>query len=407
MNQTLLDTYADLVIRKGINLKKGKSVAIMTGPGTYHFARALSKSAYRHGALYVQVLLDDLDVLASRLDNQSDEQLKHSPSFIRALDYEMCAEGWSYIRIDSTEDRLDHAPLHQQKNQTYGTAKREFSSTRMKKTMRHELPWCVVCAPGPRWARQVLGELATTADLMDVLKPILLLDKEDPFTAWDEHGAMLQARQDRMNDLHIDSLHYKSPVTDFTIGFTETARFLGGSETLPDGTPFFANLPTEEIFTTPDRMRANGYITTTRPVTVLNSRTEEVRLVFKDGKIVDYSAKAGKEIMDAFFAIDEGTKRIGECALVDESSPIAQSGLIFDSILLDENASCHIALGDGYPSCLTNGTRLTTEESLNEAGCNTSLMHVDFMVGSKDMNITARTREGMDIQIMKMGHFTF
>ena len=407
MNQTLLDTYADLVIRKGIHLKKNKNVVIMTGPGTYYLARALSKSAYRHGALYVQVLLDDLDVLATRLDNQDEQALKFSPSFIRSLDYEMCAEGWSYIRIDSTEERLDHAPLDKEKNQVYGTAKREFSSTRMKKTMRHELPWCVVCAPGPRWARQVLGEHATTNDLLNVLIPILRLDKEDPFTAWDQHGQLLKQRRDRMNDLHIDSLHYKSPVTDFTIGFTEQSRFLGGSETLPDGTPFFPTLPTEEIFTTPDRMRANGYITTTRPVSVLNSRTEEVRLLFKDGKVVDYSAKVGKEVMDAFFAIDEGTKRIGECALVDESSPIAQSGLVFDSILLDENASCHIALGDGYPSCLTNGAQLTTEESLNKAGCNTSLMHVDFMVGSKDMSITARTREGMDIQIMQKGLFTF
>ena len=407
MNQTLLESYADLVIRKGINLKTDKSVAIMTGPGTYYFARALSKAAYRHGASFVQVLLDDLDVLASRLDNQTDEQLKFNPSFIRSLDYEMISEGWAYIRIDSTEDRLDHAPLDQQKNQIYGTAKREFSTTRLKKTMRHELPWCVVCAPGPRWARQVLGDQATTSDLLDVLKPILLLDKDDPCAAWDEHGLMLQARQNRLNNMYIDSLHFKSPVTDFTIGFTEQARFLGGSETLPDGTSFFANLPTEEIFTTPDRMRANGYITTTRPVTLLNSRTEEVRLVFKDGEVVDHSAKVGKEIMDAFFAIDAGTRRIGECALVDESSPIAQSGLIFDSILLDENASCHIALGDGYPTCLTNGSKLTTEESLNESGCNTSLMHVDFMVGSKDMNITARTREGMDVQIMKMGHFTF
>ncbi|MDY0289995.1 MAG: aminopeptidase [Sphaerochaeta sp.] len=407
MNETVLDTYADLVILKGIHLKKNKSVAIMTGPGTYYFARALSKAAYRHGALYVQVLLDDLDVLATRLESQNEEQLEHTPAFIRSLDYEMCAEGWSYIRIDSTEDRLDHKPLHQEKNQIYGTAKREFSLTRLKKTMRHELPWCVVAAPGPRWARQVLGEHATTADLLEVLKPILRLDHEDPCAAWDEHGLMLKKRRDRLDAMHIESLHFKSPVTDFTIGFTEQARFLGGSETLPDGTPFFPNLPTEEIFTTPDRMRANGYITTTRPVSVLNSRTEEVRLVFKDGKVVEYSAKVGKEILDAFFAIDEGTKRIGECALVDESSPIAQSGLVFDSILIDENASCHIALGDGYPTCLSHGSSLTTEESLNKAGCNTSLMHVDFMVGSKEMSITARTREGMDVQIMKMGLFTF
>ncbi len=407
MNQPLLDTYADLVIRKGINLKKNASVVIMTGPGTYYFARALSKSAYRHGALYVQVLLDDLDVLATRLESQSDEQLKHSPAFIRALDYEMCAESWSYIRIDSTEDRLDHAPLHQENNQIYGTAKREFSLTRLKKTMRHELPWCVVAAPGPRWARQVLGEHATTAELLEVLKPILRLDHADPFSAWEEHSLLLKRRRERLDAMHIDSLHFKSPVTDFTIGFTEQARFLGGGGTLPDGSEFFPNLPTEEIFTTPDRMRANGYITTTRPVSVLNSRTEEVRLVFKDGKVTDYSAKVGKLVMDAFFAIDEGTRRIGECALVDESSPIAQSGLVFDSILIDENASCHIALGDGYPSCLAHGSRLTSDESLNEAGCNTSLMHVDFMVGSKDMNITARTREGMEIQIMKMGVFCF
>lgn len=407
MAQTIVDQYADLVILKGINLKQDKSVVIMTGPGTYDFARALSKAAYRHGARYVQVLLDDLDVLASRLDNQSNEQVQFSPAFIKAMDYEMCSEGWSYIRIDNTEDRLDHAPLDQYKNQLYGTAKREFSATRMQKLMRHELPWCVVCAPGPRWARQVLGEKATTEDLMNVLKPILLLDKENPLQAWDDHGAMLHEREQRLNALQVDTLHFKSPRTDLTIGFTDQARFVGGSSLLPDGSSFFANLPTEEIFTTPDRMRCEGYVTTTRPVSVLNRPTEEVRLVFKDGKVVEYSAKVGKEAMDSFFAIDEGTKRIGECALVDEGSPIAQSGLIFNSILLDENASCHLALGDGYPSCLANGSTLTTEQQLHEQGCNTSLMHVDFMIGSEDMDITALCRDGKRIQIMKQGHFVF
>lgn len=407
MNQKLIDIYADLVICKGINLQKNKSVAIMTGPGTYYFARALSKSAYRNGALFVQVLLDDLDVLSERLKYQDDEQLRHNPAFIKALDYEMCSEGWAYIRIDNTEDRLDHAPLISEKNQIHGKAKREYSATRLKKTMRHQLPWCVVCAPGPRWARQVLGEDATTTDLLEVLKPILLLDQEDPLDAWDEHERKLKILQQRLNDLHIDSLHFKSPVTDFTIGFTPQARFIGGAEVLPDGIEFFPNLPSEELFSTPDRNRANGYITTTKGVSVLNCKTEEVRLVFKDGKVVDYSAKIGKEAMDSFFSIDEGTKRIGECALVDESSPIAQSGLFFDSGLIDENASCHIALGDGYPTCLTNGDKLTTEEALHENGCNTSLMHIDFMVGSKDMNIMARTREGRDVQIMKMGNFTF
>jgi aminopeptidase len=407
MDKKLIDTYADLVVKQGINLQKNKSVLIVTGPGTYYFARALAKAAYRAGALHTQILLDDLDVLAERLNNQDEQQLKENPAYMKSLDYEMCAEGWSYIRIDSTEDRLDHAPLDREKNRILGTAKRKFSATRSDKLMRHQLPWCVCCAPGPLWAKQVLGEEATEDDMLEVLKPILLLDRDDPIAAWEEHDKKIKERQNKLNSLHIDSMHFKSPVTDFTIGFDSHSRFIGGSETLPDSRVFFPNIPSEELFTTPDMHRANGYITTTRPVSVLNSRTEEIRLEFIDGKVVNYSAKVGKDVMDAFFSIDEGTKRIGECALVDESNPIAQSNLVFDSILLDENASCHIALGEAYPSCLTNGELLTTKEELHEYGCNTSLMHVDFMVGSKEMDITATTREGKEVLLMRKGLLVF
>ena len=176
---------------------------------------------------------------------------------------------------------------------------------------------------------------------------------------------------------------------------------------MPDGLQFFANLPTEEIFTTPDRMRADGYVTTTKPVNVLDVKTEEVRFVFKEGEIVEYSAREGKEALDTFFSIDEGTRRLGEVALVDETSPIARSNLIFNSILLDENASCHLALGDGYPTALANGAMLSTDEQLHEAGCNTSLMHIDFMIGSKDMDIDATTRDGKTFAVMRKGVFVF
>jgi aminopeptidase len=407
MDKKTIERYADLVIRRGINLQKNKSVLIITGPGTYYFARALSKAAYRAGALHTQVLLDDLDVLSERLRCQDEQQLVANPAYMKVLDYEMCAEGWGYIRIDNTEERLDHGPLDPEKNQILGTAKRKFSATRMDKLMRHQIPWCVCCAPGPRWARQVLGEKATEDDLMEVLSPILKLDRDDPIAAWDEHDRQIKERQDKLNSLQIESLHYKSPVTDFTIGFDSHARFIGGSGKLPDSRVFFPNIPSEELFTTPDMHRAQGYITTTRPVSVLDSRTEEVRLVFKDGMVVDHSAKVGKEVMDRFFSIDEGTRRIGECALVDESNPIATSNLVFDSILYDENASCHIALGNAYPSCLTNGESLSTEQELHQAGCNTSLMHVDFMVGSKDMDIRAKTRDGKEVQLMESGLLVF
>ncbi len=407
MNQQEIERYADLIIRKGINLQSGKGVVITTGPGTYYFARALSKSAYRSGASYVQVLLDDLDVLSSRLQHQDDEALKFNPHFIKTFDYEFVSEGWSHIRIDSTEERLDHAPLDGRKNQILGKAKRQFSEAKTKKLMRHQLPWCVCVAPGPLWAKQVLGDDATTDDLMKVLTPILLLDANDPQKAWDEKAVLLKKRQDYLNGLGIDTLHYQSSKSDLTIGFTDKALFTGGSETLPDGREFFANLPTEEIFTTPNNLRAEGYITTTKPVEVLNTTTEEVRFVFKDGKVVEYQAKAGQDALDRFFAIDDGTRRLGEVALVDETSPIAKSNLVFNSILLDENASCHLALGEGYPTALKDGATLDTKEQLQQAHCNTSLMHVDFMVGSQDMKITAYTDDGHQVVIMENGTFTF
>ncbi|MGH0053547.1 MAG: aminopeptidase, partial [Sphaerochaetaceae bacterium] len=364
MNQQEIDRYADLIITKGINLQRGKGVAITTGPGTYYFARALSKSAYRHGASYVQVLLDDLDVLSERLTYQEGAELTFNPHFMKAFDYEFIAEGWSFIRIDSTEERLDHGSIDGEKNQILGKAKRQFSEARQKKLMSHQLPWCVCVAPGPRWAKQLLGEEATAEDLFKVLKPILLLDTPDPQKAWDEKKALLKQRQNYLNGLEIDTLHYTSDKADLVIGFTDRARFVGGGEALPDGNYFFPNLPTEEIFTTPDNVRAEGYITTTRPVEVLNTTTEEVRFEFKDGKIVGYSAKKGKEALDRFFSIDEGTKRLGEVALVDETSPIAKSNLVFNSILLDENASCHLALGEGYPTALNDGENLETKEQL-------------------------------------------
>lgn len=407
MDAKLVDRYADLIIEKGVNLKEKRGLLILSGSGTYYFARALAKSAYRHKAKYVQILLDDLDVLASRLDNQSDEELAYNPSFMQALDYQFIAEEWAYIRVDNTEDRLDHAPLDGRKNQILSTAKRKFSEERSSRLMRHQLPWCVCIAPGPLWAKQVLGEGATTADLMETLKPILLLDQEDPSSAWDEKGEVLRRRHEHLNSLGIESLHFKSAVTDLRIGMNRASRFVGGAEDLPDGSPFFANLPTEEIFSTPDWRRTEGYVTTTRPVSVLDTPTEAVRLVFKEGRVVDYSAQVGQEAMDRFFSVDEGTRSIGEVALVDETSPIAKSGLVFHSILLDENASCHIALGEGYPIAIDGGNRLAGDEALRNAGCNTSLMHTDFMIGSRDMTIVAHLWAGGEVTIMRDGVFTF
>ena len=405
MNSKEITTYADLVIEQGVNLRKGQSVVIQTCEATYYFARALAKSAYAHQAKFVHIRIMDLDILSSRLENQDNEALCYNPEFEKVLDYQITSEQWAYIGIDAIEDRLFNYNLDADKNQAYAKARKQFHSLVQNNWMRDATPWTVVAAPSELWAKKVLGDNASIDELFNVLKPILLLDAKNPILAWQQKDIRMQERADKLNNLGIESLHYSSLDTDFTIGFCHHSQFLGGSATLPDGRSFFPNLPTEELFTTPDRTRAEGYITTTKPVSVLETTTEQVRLTFKAGRVVDYSAKVGKAAMDRFFSIDEGTHRIGECALVDEGNPIAQSNLLFSSILYDENASCHIALGAGYPKCLTNSNELQDEQQLESEGCNQSLMHIDFMVGSKEMQIIATCKDGKKVQILRNGRF--
>jgi aminopeptidase len=242
-------------------------------------------------------------------------------------------------------------------------------------------------------------------DLWQLLTPILKLDAEDPAQAWQEHSDNLVKRGNWLNSLNIASLTFKSPKTDLTIGFRKEHLWLGGGDPLPNGTWFLPNIPTEEVFTTPDLATAHGYVATTKPVSVMDSLVEDVLLTFEKGKVVSCKARVGQEIMDRFLGMDAGASFLGEVALVDEDSPIALSGRTFGSILYDENASCHLALGAGYPSCIAESEKLSSESQLQAAGCNTSMVHTDFMVGSADMKITATTRDGETVVIMENGRF--
>lgn len=397
--------YANLIVTTGVALYPGQCLQIKTGADTYWFAQEIAASAYEHGATLVRIDIDDLKLARKRLDCQDTAQLEVVPDYARMVDFEMMAKDWAYVRIDNTEDREYLADADAKKLSAYKAALGKSGMIYQRSRMRHEHPWCVVCAPGPKWARSVLGPQATVEEFWEVLAPILKLDQDDPARAWKEHAATLQRRGDRLNALQIRQLHFTGTGTDLVIGFTEQHRWMGGGDPLPNGNWFMANIPTEEIFTTPHRLSAEGYVVTTRPVSVMDSRVEHVRLEFKEGKVVACTAERGQDVMDRFLAVDEGARYLGEVALVGEDSPIARSNRIFNSILYDENASCHLALGAGYPSCLANAHELSTEEKLLEAGCNRSLVHTDFMVGSADMDIDAKTVDGEVIAIMRKGMF--
>ena len=333
---------------------------------------------------------------------QENEDLSFVPEFLREYVNEGIKARIKNVRIECRDERIGLPELDDDKYQTLNRHYRESQKPLSKLYMENHIAWCVCCAPGPKWAKAVLGEDKTEEDLADILASILHIDTPSYIEYWKEEDKKVNERLKRINSLEIKSLHFESAITDFTVGFRREAKFEGCSSTTTSGLVFYPNLPTIEIFNTPDKDTAEGYITTTRPVSVMGKETESVKLYFEKGKCVKAEAKEGQKVIDDYLQIDEGSSRLGEIALVDDSSAISKTGLVFGSILIDENASCHIALGSGYTSNLHIG-----KEDPKDYGCNESLVHTDFMVGSSDMKVTALTYSGEEVLIMDNGNFVF
>jgi len=402
-----LKEYAELVVKTGINLKIDQNVCIKTGPDTYYFAQILSETAYKLGAGYVYIEIHDQKLIKTRVDIQNKKQLANLPDFIIKQHTEYLDNDWAYIRIDNTEDRDQLSEADSEKLTIHQTSIREKISDFYSSLMRHEHAWCVICAPGKNWAKSVLGETAAAEDLWNLLIPILKLGSGNAAFLWKELGENLNKRCNYLNNLGIGELHLTDSDTELTIKMVPNALWMGGSDTLVDGREFFPNIPTEEIFSVPDFREVNGFVSTTRPVTVMGKQVINAKIYIKDGVVYKFSAEQGEDILEKFFSIDEGAKRLGEIALVDETSPISVSDVIFNSTLYDENASCHIAFGAGYPTCLSNHADLVTDDDLLSNGCNTSVTHVDFMIGSPEISITATLGDGRSVEIMKQGKFSF
>ncbi|MCF7942098.1 MAG: aminopeptidase [Spirochaetia bacterium] len=402
------ELYAQIILHTGINMRAHQNIVIKTSPKSYEFAQTIAAQAYRLGAGFVYIDLVDYALYRERMSAQDAQQLSYVPHFEQVMQQQYLSEDWGYIRIDNTEDRSELSEVPTDKLTAHQAAIRSSSAPFRTSMMNHEHPWCVVCAPGPKWAQQVLGEDATEEDLFEVLIPILRLDEPDPIAAWDQHAHRLLDLSQKLTDLHCSSLHITDQVTgtDLHLGLHEQARWVGGPENLPGGQPFFANIPTEEVFTVPLRTRTEGVAYTTKPLTIFGTLVDGCSFTFREGKVVDFSAETGEAVLEQFLKTDEGASFLGEVAIVDKLTPIAQSGKVFGSILYDENAACHIALGAGYPTCLAHGHSLKTDSQLHEAGCNTSLLHTDFMIGSPATKITARTADGRELQIMTDGSFT-
>ena len=242
------------------------------------------------------------------------------------------------------------------------------------------------------------------SNFWDVLIPIFRLDKKNPTQAWKKHIAELRQRSKLLNEAELSWLHFKGPGTDLKVHLSPKSIWCGGGMTTVDNRYYLPNLPTEEVYTTPDFRKTEGRVSVTRPLKIFNQNVERAWFEFNEGKVVDYGAEKGKEVLKQYFKADPRAMFLGEVALVDVNSPIYRSGKVFDSILLDENAASHIALGRGIPFAIQNGTTLA-EDALEKLGCNNALLHTDFMIGTSDMNVTGRRFDGSYIDIIKAGRF--
>ncbi len=408
MYEKLLDKYADLILETGVKLKEGQNLLIAAEPVHWDFVALLEKKAYERGARYVRPELIHPKSKLARVNYSKKEYLDYIPSYFDKNIDTYVDENWSLISLNGMEEPEIYKEMDQERNSIMQRALLERSMKFSMARIAGNCRWNIAPVPTLKWASQVLGGDTSEQKLEEfwnILIPILKLDQENPIEAWQKHAETLHARRKFLNETNLDYLHFKGEGTDLKIYMNKLGNWMGGAFNSPyDKENFIPNLPTEEVFTSPDFKKTQGKVKVTRPVEVLGNLVKEAWFKFKDGEVVDYGAKEGKELLEKYFSIDPQAKFLGEVALVDSASPIFKANKIFYSILLDENASCHIALGKGFSLCIQNGENME-EQELIDAGCNKSLLHTDFMIGSETIDVTGFLQNGNELPIIENGRF--
>lgn len=406
-HSSLLNRFSQVALG-GLNLRPGQNLAIKCEPENLDAAVAVATLAYRRGAQYVELWTESTRMQRCRIDNSEGEYLEFVPRYRGVRNREFLDDQWALLSIKSP---FDPAVLEGANVARAGVLARtqSIADQELRRGLSNdETQWVVMAVPSPRWAVQVTGiphEENALEALWEAMVPILRLDHEDPVAFWQEHGMVLDERAQALNRTVLRRLHFRDDAgTDFHVHLRREALWKGGGAWTTDGIRFAPNIPTEEVFTTPDFRLTSGRVHFSRPVHVYGQLVSRGWMEFSHGEVTDYGAEQGQDVLESFLAVDEGSRRVGEIALVDCSSPVFQSGLLFHNILLDENAACHFALGFAYPTCIAGGAAMT-DDQLDTMGANRSSQHLDFMIGSETMDITGETWSGETVSLMEGGRF--
>ena len=407
MKKTVLKKYAKLIVEKGASVKKGDTVLIYAELDQPEFVKTVVEEAYKAGAAKVCVEWNYDPLFKVKIKNESVRTL------CKVDDWEVAKMNWRLETLPAmiylvSEDPDGQRGINQSKYAKRITARMKVLKP-IRDKMENKYKWCIAAVPGEAWAKKVFPGLKKNAAIEKLWESILFTSRvdDDPVAAWDRHNADLAARCDHLNSLGLVSLEYKaSNGTDLKVGLIENANFLGGGEYTLSGEYFNPNIPTEEVFTSPKAGEAEGIVYSSKPLSYNGELIENFSVRFEGGRAVEVKAEKGEALLKEMISMDDGAAKLGECALVPQKSPIAESGILFYNTLFDENAACHLALGVGFSNCIKDYEKYTLKEC-QEMGINDSMIHVDFMIGTDDLEITGVDKKGRRHPIFKNGNWAF
>ncbi|HLX33559.1 MAG TPA: aminopeptidase [Gaiellaceae bacterium] len=382
-----VDRYAELAVKVGANVQPGQEVFVYSAPEHAEVARALVRESYRAGASYVHTLYNDQHVRRAMIELGPDEALTHASEWEKTVVQSMSGQAL-LATVGNPEPEL----LADLDGDRVGRAIQfEIAEIRQLQSREHSVNWCGVGAPNAGWAEQVLGE-PDVERLWELVAVCFRLDEPDPVAAWREHLDRLEARAAALTALRPDALHYRGPGTDLTVGLLPSAHWGSARFATAAGIEYVANMPTEEIFTTPDARRAEGTIRSSMPLSLSGQLIRGLALTFEDGRIVGVEAETGAELVRGQLATVENADRLGELALVTSESRVGQTGTLFYNTLFDENATCHIAYGNGLTYAF---------DGEPDEGMNVAHLHVDFMVGGPELEVDALLADGTAVPLIR------
>ncbi|NMG39588.1 aminopeptidase [Chelativorans sp. ZYF759] len=406
IDEVRLDRLAEVAVKVGLRLERGQDLLLTAPVEALPLVRRIAVHAYEAGAGVVTPLLSDPELSLARFRHAEEQSFDRAPTWLYDGMGKAFDENTARLAIVGDDPML----LANEDPEKVGRANKANSiayTPARERITGFNINWNIIAWPGTAWAMRVFPELSAdeaVSRLADAIFAASRVDTEGAVTRWEEHNAALKQRSDWLNGQNFHALHFTGPGTDLTVGLADGHEWMGGASQAKNGIICNPNIPTEEVFTTPHAARVEGHVSSTKPLSHQGSLIDDIRVRFEGGRIVEAQASRGEKVLEKLLDSDEGARRLGEVALVPHGSPISQSGLLFYNTLFDENAACHIALGQCYAKCFRDGGSLTREQ-IAERGGNESVIHVDWMIGSAEIDIDGVHQDGSRVPVFRKGEW--